>query len=202
MLGPYHRRLDWLIWFAAMTDEPRDPWLVHLVWKLLDGDRAIRALLAVDPFAGAPPRFVRIRRFVYQLQPYRTPQWWSRDHEELWLPPVSLTTPGLAESLAHYGNAVAERALTKSSLGPGGDESAPRHDVPRGPWHLAGALHGHARRVPAHLASMVPTAAGSAAVARVQAGSPGYSWLRRYAQTRRATVATRSGLSSVVSAAS
>ena len=103
ILGPYHRRLDWLIWFAAMQDQPRDPWLIHLVWKLLDGDRSIRTLLATDPFDGAPPRFVRIRRFVYHLQPYAMPHWWSRDHEELWLPPVALDTPGLAETLAHYG---------------------------------------------------------------------------------------------------
>ena len=39
MLGPYHRRLDWLIWFSAMDDQPNDPWIIHLVWKLLDGDR-------------------------------------------------------------------------------------------------------------------------------------------------------------------
>src|SRR5204863_9254712 len=52
VLGPYHRRLDWLIWFSAMSDEPSDAWIVHLVYKLLDGDRSIRALLAHDPFAG------------------------------------------------------------------------------------------------------------------------------------------------------
>src|SRR5262249_6072085 len=50
VLGPYHRRLDWLIWFAAMAERPRDPWILHFVWKLLDGDRGIRRLLAVDPF--------------------------------------------------------------------------------------------------------------------------------------------------------
>ncbi|HEX4420583.1 MAG TPA: lipase maturation factor family protein [Kofleriaceae bacterium] len=103
VLGPYHLRLDWLIWFAAMQDEPRDPWLIHLVWKLLDGDRTIRQLIAVDPFDGAPPRYVRIRRFVYHLQPYGAPTWWTRDGEQLWLPPVSLDTPGLREALAHYG---------------------------------------------------------------------------------------------------
>ena len=62
LLGPYHRRLDWLIWFSAMEDQPRDPWLIHLVWKLLDGDRTIRELLAVDPFDGQPPRFAQLAR--------------------------------------------------------------------------------------------------------------------------------------------
>jgi hypothetical protein len=95
LLGPYHLRLDWLIWFAAMSDEPRDPWVLHLVWKLLDGDREIRKLLATDPFDGAAPRYVRIRRFVYHLEPYRSPAWW--------LPPIALDSPGLRDALQSYG---------------------------------------------------------------------------------------------------
>jgi len=103
VLGPYHLRLDWLIWFAAMSDQPRDPWLLHLVWKLLDGDRGLRELLARDPFGGAAPRYVRIRRFVYHLAPSASAAWWTRDHEELWLPPVSLETAELRDALARYG---------------------------------------------------------------------------------------------------
>jgi hypothetical protein len=103
VLGPYHLRLDWLIWFAAMNDEPRDPWVLHLAWKLLDGDRSIRKLLAVDPFDGAAPRYVRIRRFVYHLEPYASPTWWTRDGEELWLPPIALDSPGLYDTLARFG---------------------------------------------------------------------------------------------------
>ena len=102
ILGPYHRRLDWLIWFAAMADHPQDPWIVHFVWKLLDGDTTIRQLLAVDPFDGKPPKWVRIRRFVYHLAPYSAPTWWTRDSEELWLPPVSKNTDALRDVLAEY----------------------------------------------------------------------------------------------------
>ncbi|HEX7840389.1 MAG TPA: lipase maturation factor family protein [Kofleriaceae bacterium] len=102
VLGPYHRRLDWLIWFAAMYDRPHDPWVLHLVWKLLDGDRSIRELLAVDPFDGAAPRYVRIRRFQYHLEPYGSGAWWTRDHEQVWLPPVALDTPGLREELERF----------------------------------------------------------------------------------------------------
>jgi hypothetical protein len=103
VLGPYHRRLDWLIWFQAMSDEPDDVWIVHLLWKLLDGDRSIRELLAVDPFDGAPPTYVRIRRFVYHLQPLGADTWWTRDGEQLWVPPMSRDDPELRDVLARYG---------------------------------------------------------------------------------------------------
>ncbi|MGE5185461.1 MAG: lipase maturation factor family protein [Acidobacteriota bacterium] len=103
VLGPYHRRLDWLIWFAAMDEVPREAWVIHLVWKLLDGDRGIRTLLAVDPFAGQPPKWVRIRRFRYHFAPPGSDAWWTRDDEKLWLEPVSLATPGLRDALARFG---------------------------------------------------------------------------------------------------
>ncbi len=103
LLGPYHLRLDWLIWFAAMYERPHDPWVIHLVYKLLDGDRSVRSLLATDPFDGAKPTYVRIRRFVYHLQPLGADTWWRRGSGEEWLPPVALDTPGLAEALAPYG---------------------------------------------------------------------------------------------------
>jgi Lipase maturation factor len=102
VLGPYHLRLDWLIWFAAMADDP-PAWVLHLAWKLLDGDRTVRALLAVDPFDGEPPSYLRIRRFVYHLEPHGSPTWWTRDREELWLPPITRDTPGLFEALARHG---------------------------------------------------------------------------------------------------
>ena len=60
----------------------------------------IRELLAVDPFDGAAPKFVRIRRFVYH---FGSDTWWTRDREQLWLPPISLDEPGLRETLGEYG---------------------------------------------------------------------------------------------------
>jgi hypothetical protein len=104
VLGPYHLRLDWLIWFAAMNERPRDAWVLHVVWKLLDGDRGIRELLAVDPFDGTPPRWVRIQRYAYHLLPVSDGDgWWSRDDEQPWLPPVSLDSEELRDVLARYG---------------------------------------------------------------------------------------------------
>jgi hypothetical protein len=103
VLGPYHLRLDWLIWFAAMDTRPREPWVIHLVWKLLDGDPTIRTLIAVDPFHGAAPKWIRIRRFRYELAPSSSHAWWIRSDEQPWLEAVSKDTPGFREALAEYG---------------------------------------------------------------------------------------------------
>jgi hypothetical protein len=103
VLGPYHLRLDWLIWFAAMTDNPEDvPWMVHLVYKLLHGDRSSAPLLAHDPFPRQAPAYVRIRRFRYRFASDGH-AWWVRDQERLWLPPISAAHPGLRAYLEASG---------------------------------------------------------------------------------------------------
>ena len=104
VLGPYHRRFDWLLWFAAMRDKPGQvPWLVHAVWKLLHADRGVRSLFAVDPFGDRPPRWIRIRRFVYTLAPADSPDWWQRSDEEEWLSPVSVDSASLQDYLVPLG---------------------------------------------------------------------------------------------------
>src|SRR5262249_5969127 len=55
LVSPYHLRLDWQMWFAAMSTYEQEPWIVELVDKLLHGEPAIRPLLAHDPFPDAPP---------------------------------------------------------------------------------------------------------------------------------------------------
>ena len=39
--APYHLRLDWLMWFAAMGPYQGSPWFVNLTAKLLQGDREL-----------------------------------------------------------------------------------------------------------------------------------------------------------------
>src|SRR4029079_6622434 len=37
-IAPYHPRLDWLMWFAAMATPSDYPWFSELLAKLLQGD--------------------------------------------------------------------------------------------------------------------------------------------------------------------
>jgi Lipase maturation factor len=92
--APYHLRLDWLMWFAAMSSPMYHDWFVPLVAKLLEADAPTLGLLRLDPFAGARPRFVRARlyryRFTTPAERRETGAWWHRELLGDYLPPVSL----------------------------------------------------------------------------------------------------------------
>lgn len=105
MISPYHYRLDWQLWFAAMSSIGREPWLVHLVAKLLAGDPGVRSLLAVDPFPAAPPRAIRILRYRYAFtRPGDgSDDWWQRQYLGAYLRPVARDDPELRRYLQRMG---------------------------------------------------------------------------------------------------
>jgi hypothetical protein len=60
-VAPHMPRLDWQMWFQGLGDESApDDWFVRFVRRLLEGSSAVLGLLAHDPFAGRPPRGVRV----------------------------------------------------------------------------------------------------------------------------------------------
>jgi hypothetical protein len=102
-MSPYHYRIDWQIWFAAMTDPNHAPWTLHLVWKLLHGDKGALDLLAGDPFEGRSPRFIRATLYRYKFAPLGDKAWWVRERIGEWLPPLSAEDPRLLRFLESYG---------------------------------------------------------------------------------------------------
>ncbi|HEY2388468.1 MAG TPA: lipase maturation factor family protein [Candidatus Binatia bacterium] len=104
-VAPYQPRLDWAIWFAAMSTPERYPWTLHLVWKLLHNDPGALSLLAGNPFRDAPPRWIRARLYRYAFAPPGDPSgaWWTRTLVGEWLPPLDRDDPRLHRFLAAYG---------------------------------------------------------------------------------------------------
>ncbi|MFE6852104.1 lipase maturation factor family protein [Streptomyces sp. NPDC057674] len=95
--APYHLRLDWLMWFAALSPGYTRDWFGPFVERLLDGDRDTLRLLARNPFPDAPPTFVRARLYRYRYTTWRelraTGAWWHRTLVREYLPPTRLREP-------------------------------------------------------------------------------------------------------------
>lgn len=105
LISPYHYRLDWQIWFAAMSSPDQYPWTLHLVWKLLHNDLGALSLLAHNPFPDFPPRHIRVELYRYQFTPWGegSTDWWTRTRLGSWLPALSMRDPSLLRFLAAYG---------------------------------------------------------------------------------------------------
>ena len=105
VLGPYHYRLDWQMWFAALSSYHEEPWIVHLASKLLRGDRIVESLFAYDPFPTTPPRFIRAELYRYEFTRLGdgSGAWWRRERESEYLPPLSADDPTLLAFLAAHG---------------------------------------------------------------------------------------------------
>ena len=90
IVSPYHWRLDWQMWFAAMSPPEFHPWIFALVEKLLEGEKRILRLFARNPFPNAPPKFIRADWYRYQFTKPGDRGWWARTYAGEYLPPITL----------------------------------------------------------------------------------------------------------------
>ncbi|MCX5262615.1 lipase maturation factor family protein [Streptomyces sp. NBC_00199] len=93
--APYHLRLDWMMWFAALSPAYAGSWFAALVERLLENDHDTLKLLRRSPFPpGEPPRHVRARLFRYRFTTWRelraTGACWERTYVREYLPPTRL----------------------------------------------------------------------------------------------------------------
>ncbi len=106
-IAPYHLRLDWLMWFAAMSNYENYPWFVNFMAKLLEGDKNVLSLLRTNPFPNKPPRYVRALRFEYHFttpeEHRQTGAWWKAAPVGPYFPAVSLDSPGFRRVLEQQG---------------------------------------------------------------------------------------------------
>ncbi len=103
VVAPYHYRVDWLIWFAAMQSPSEHPWLIHLIWKLLHNDPLALDLIANQPFPGKPPRWIRADLYRYRFAPLGSGSWWTRERIGPWLPALSGEDDDLRRFIASRG---------------------------------------------------------------------------------------------------
>lgn len=92
-VAPYQPRLDWQMWFAALSDYRQNPWLTRLLIRLGEGSPPVLSLMAGNPFPQGPPKYLRAvawdYRFTRAAERRTTGAWWVRR-------PLGLYTPVLA----------------------------------------------------------------------------------------------------------
>jgi len=91
---PHQPRLDWQMWFAALSDYRQQPWFINFSLRLLQGSPDVLALLERNPFPTAPPRYIRALGYEYHFTDWKTRRstgaWWRRELKGDYLPVLSL----------------------------------------------------------------------------------------------------------------
>ncbi len=95
-VAPHQPRLDWQMWFAALSPRRAAHWLDGLLRRLLEGSPEVLDLLAKDgnPFPDAPPEYIRLVSYRYHFTDSPTKRqtgaWWRRDQRNVLTRPLSL----------------------------------------------------------------------------------------------------------------
>jgi predicted DCC family thiol-disulfide oxidoreductase YuxK len=93
-VAPYQPRLDWQMWFAALSDYRASPWFTNLMVRLLQGSPDVLDLFKKNPFPSGPPKYIRAQLFQYSFTDFATRRatgdWWKREPEGLYFPQISL----------------------------------------------------------------------------------------------------------------
>jgi len=93
-VAPHQPRLDWQMWFAALSSYPKTPWFHRFLLRLLANSPDVLALLGKNPFPDKPPRFIRAAVYEYRFTDFArnraTGAWWRRERRGLYSPVLSL----------------------------------------------------------------------------------------------------------------
>jgi predicted DCC family thiol-disulfide oxidoreductase YuxK len=91
---PYQPRLDWQMWFAALSNARDNPWFIRMMVGLLSGSKPIAGLFERTPFEGVAPKLVRATVYEYHFTTWderrKTGNYWKREIKGLYFPPVGL----------------------------------------------------------------------------------------------------------------
>ena len=89
VLAPYHPRLDWQLWFAALGTFNQNLWLQNLMARIFMNSDDVLGLLKKNPFPEVPS-YLRIVKYRYKFSSLKDllekGQWWEREYIGLYSP--------------------------------------------------------------------------------------------------------------------
>ena len=81
-VAPHLPRLDWQMWFAALSNYERNPWMIQFMMRLLEGSSEVIDLLKKNPFPDKPPKYLQAVVYDYHFTDFETREregtWWTR----------------------------------------------------------------------------------------------------------------------------
>jgi hypothetical protein len=96
--APYQPRFEWNLWFASLGNWQQNEMVPDTEERLLVSSPAVLSLFAGNPFAAAPPRYVRAVLWQYWFttaeEKRATGNWWKREQLGLYAPELTLTQNG------------------------------------------------------------------------------------------------------------
>jgi uncharacterized membrane protein YphA (DoxX/SURF4 family) len=88
--APHMPRLDWQLWFAALSRARKERWFDRFLARLLEGSPDVLALLPREAFPEGPPREVYAVLYRYRFTDITTRRetgdWWRREEQRLYRP--------------------------------------------------------------------------------------------------------------------
>lgn len=64
---PYQPRLDWQMWFAALSEYHDNPWILSLTYRLLHGEKSVLRLIDESRAPSRPPKYIRGSLYHYHF---------------------------------------------------------------------------------------------------------------------------------------
>jgi lipase maturation factor 1 len=96
--APYQPRFDWNLWFASLGDWRQNTLVPFTEERLLANSPDVVALFQRNPFATAPPRYIRAVLWQYWFTSMKekreTGNWWRRQLLGLYAPVLTLQPDG------------------------------------------------------------------------------------------------------------
>lgn len=102
--APYQPRFDWNLWFASLGEWQENSIVPRTEERLLTNSADTLHLFAANPFASAPPKYVRAVLWQYwftSMQEKRsTGNWWRRELMGAYAPTLTLQPDGTVAAVA------------------------------------------------------------------------------------------------------
>lgn len=88
-VAPYHPRLDWQMWFAALGTFNQNLWLQNLMARIFLNSEDVLGLIKKNPFPEVPA-YLRLVKYQYRFSRsedlFKKGQWWHREYVGLYSP--------------------------------------------------------------------------------------------------------------------